>query len=356
MDSENHGSMHLKRPVSEGDLAAAAAEAEAADYKPREHVKEVRLGLRHRDSFAIRKHRAEDHLNGNNKVGHAHTDSILAALAASTGGTEEDILDDIEDDTAGDDDDEEEEGEQDEGGQDDDYHVSTSDITSPSRGVTGIQEQGTNGVEPSPKKRNPLSRFRSLAKGVGSLLGLRKSKKRRNADSSNNKLQLSIPEDAVVTHQPSLLLPASPTPTPRKSTPDKSMRSPIFRSLSLSLRGSKNSPNVSSPKPAPKILSPNLLNATHHEILTPTGILKSRSKLNNTPVSAMRKASDSKMQDSMNRRISFADHHGHKLEAVKFCDDLHYSDQADHSESESWSAEDNDYEGSSRSSGGCILM
>ena len=36
------------------------------------------------------------------------------------------------------------------------------------------------------------------------------------------------------------------------------------------------------------------------------------------------------------RRISFADSRGHELERVKFCDDLHYSENSDHSESEGW--------------------
>lgn len=36
------------------------------------------------------------------------------------------------------------------------------------------------------------------------------------------------------------------------------------------------------------------------------------------------------------RKLTYADHHGGKLENIRFCADLHYSENSDHSESEGW--------------------
>jgi hypothetical protein len=41
-------------------------------------------------------------------------------------------------------------------------------------------------------------------------------------------------------------------------------------------------------------------------------------------------------QRASRRRISFADQHGHDLEVVRFCDDLHYSAMSDHSQDGDW--------------------
>lgn len=208
------GGGKLKRPSSTGDvysIQASAAQQEQV-YKPEEHKKEVRLGLRHRDSFAV--HRV--HLKGGPQHAGGAPGSppnkadMLAAWNKSPGplppgskkrstsgkgaaggagrrGSEEGDDEDDEDEQSAptalltEDDLAELEAESaNEGGDDSDSHSSSGGS---GRQTPPHSPGGSSLGSPSPsspgRTTNP---FRSVAKGVGSFLGLRKGRRQRLAE------------------------------------------------------------------------------------------------------------------------------------------------------------------------------
>lgn len=177
-----HKQPSLRRPSSSGDVTTDPV------YNVTEHKKEVRLGLRHRDSFAVHRGHMKGGAGGGAIVGGGNNAAILAAwnkAPTPTGGKRPSVVkagaaaaaagSDASAAAAG-------------GGKsagagtgpssdasdaDDSGHGSESETD----GGAGHSSGGEDGLSPRP--RNP---FRSMAKGVGSFLGLRKSKRQREAE------------------------------------------------------------------------------------------------------------------------------------------------------------------------------
>lgn len=139
-------------------MASAIDGGDEQVYDIVEHKKEVRLGLRHRNSFAVMQHQ---------KKGQAVDDSdsmaaILAALAepGEKGSSGEDAFD--EDDEV-----------LEEGGPD-----------AGDRGAAGAEDKVDRVLNAMIKAQEARKRnvFMSMLKGMGARLGLRKSKKQRQAE------------------------------------------------------------------------------------------------------------------------------------------------------------------------------
>ena len=355
---------------SEG-FKAAAAEAEAADYKIEEHQKEVRLGLRHRDSFAVRRSHAPPAASApvapGSPVNPLVTAAAGVAAVAAAGGGEADNGGDDDDDFGSDDD----EG-GDEGGA---GPLSPSGAASSAGGSGVIFSPGGSAMSPggsalSPEaveRRRGVARLRSVAKGLGALLGLRTSKKKRAADAAAAATAAGAPPEAVAAAAAAAAAMSPSGRSPRVAVKKVAGSPGLQRTLSLSFGPRTHSPagdagaaaraaaaaTAAAAAEAAKPRGPDPISRNHLEPQSPRSILrvgaagggsgsarKQRASaaggddgdepgLSTTPNSAGKRS-------ALKRRISFADHHGHKLEAVKFCDDLHYSDKSDHSESAAW--------------------
>lgn len=421
----------LKRPASSDNIRRDGDEETV--YEPSEHKKEVRLGLRHRDSFAV--HRA--HVKG----GAAPTALLTAA--------------DLEDD---------EESDSGRGGR---------KAGSPARGGAGAAaspsmsddegdeeafaasdsdlEGGSGGGSDSDGKkgRNP---FRSMAKGVGSFLGLRKSKKKRAEEEAARAAADAATEAArsvggrrgSITNYPgqcnqrqvaAVIPPPLPSPrgsgssvgstgstgVPLSTVPPGALLAstggsgrslgplPLPPKAHGAAGGAGRAPPPPGPPPAgrpaaaaaaaaagssadrsapppppgnpaavrqaaacavppsPPPRPPGMpasagggspvgtpggsalrdsvpgraadpINNNHRSPSSAPGILRT------APTSGRRmreseggeSARSAGTASSGKRRLTFADHHGGKLENVRFCADLHYSENSDHSESEGW--------------------
>jgi hypothetical protein len=221
-----------------------------------------------------------------------------------------------------------------------------------------------SGLPPPGKKK---SRLRSMAKGVGSFLGLRKSKRRRQLEQQQQQMLAaslqgaSAVAAAVVPAAP----PRPPAPTPG-SPPGPGAPS---RSASVPEASPPPPPPVSPPPPGPRIAGVRPSNPAGRVAGSPPlvasgvvgaspggaaslapstsaadqsspvrGILKS--PVRSAAASPASKATSPGFAASppggvvLKRKISFADQHGKMLNNIHFCDDLHYSAQSDHSSAE----------------------
>lgn len=433
--SSNPAHAALKRPASSDNIRRDGDEETV--YEPAEHKKEVRLGLRHRDSFAV--HRA--HVKG----GAAPTALLTAA--------------DLEDD------DESDSGRggrkggsparggagaaaspsmSDDEGDEEAFAASDSDL----EGAAGGDGEGRKG-------RNP---FRSMAKGVGSFLGLRKSKKKRAeeeaakaaADAATEAARTVGGRRGSITNYPgqtnqklvAAVLPP-PAPSPRSSGssvsstgsagvplsavppgallanaggsgrslvpaplppkphgaaggagrpppppgPPPAGRASATAAPAAGAAGDRGAPPPPPPgnpaavrqaaacavPPSPPPRPPGMpatagagggspvtpgsggaglrdsvpgraadpINTNHRSPSAVPGILRTaptsgRRMRESEGGDAAASARSAGSAGSGKRKLTYADHHGGKLENIRFCADLHYSENSDHSESEGW--------------------
>jgi hypothetical protein len=80
--------------------------------------------------------------------------------------------------------------------------------------------------------------------------------------------------------------------------------------------------------------------ATSGDVVTPLNLTFAVEPTPGSPPRSPRAGLASGPDKQDRRRISFADAHGHDLESVRFCDDLHYSAMSDHSQAGDWDFDD----------------
>jgi hypothetical protein len=458
-DAAQNGSPAVLRRVPSTTDAVINSLPDMPEYAVSEHKREVRLGLRHRDSFAVHtRHLGDPNFQRSNP-------SVVTLLAAMRDNKQQSTSFD------GDDFDEEDQeaancvknkdwesllGLGEAGGR---FVVLPADVrpdlprlTLPI--VALAADELHEHLEYVKRKKNKL---RSVAKGIGSFLGLRKSKKKRIAEEQKKLSALQLAKLLPTTAQifgVVVIVPytdavacglnivaaadagspmkrpaglqsdssqASPSTTTAGTTGSNGVGSPseplhAFRldsgteaaSPSLQSRtdsdesinkrqppppppppshangaaagsGSESPRPVFNatgvpippppPPPRPQVESDNsttegpvglnLLSTTHRDRPSPRSILKASvirresSSGTSTPSGETNGAGALPVPPAQHstppgspaltgpkRKISFADQHGGELEDVHFCEDLHYSVNADHSESDGWEGDE----------------
>lgn len=185
-------------------------------------------------------------------------------------------------------------------------------------GVVQAPGPPSAGGAASSSQKKKKSRLRSMAKGVGSFLGLRKSKKKRQKELEAAAATTGAPPVAGALFRsssapemqapaqegrPGVVVPSSPPPRVAGS-----------RSAGVGAFSPAASADVVGPSASPV-----------------RGILKSPVRKATSPAAAAALSPASPGGPASRRRISFADQHGATLANVRYCEDLHYSAIADHS-------------------------
>lgn len=207
---------------------------------------------------------------------------------------------------------------------------------------------------PQPERKK--NRFRSVAKGMGSFLGLRKSKKKRLAEEAaaaevaarggslaEQAAAAALASEAV---QPNLfggIFRRSTSISSITSPSSVSMTSPSGSSLSRGMSVSRvdfNDPASGSPSSFPIRDNDGLFIPGHYRQrdTPPPSALRIISAYGPHSSSGGGRVSELMALDGplMKRRLTFADQHGQSITNIRFCSTLHYSEGAEHEE---WDSE-----------------
>jgi len=384
------------------------------DNKITINKREMRLGLRHRDSFAVHK----QHLHQNPHGVHSNVNSMTNTVSItaptmtrnasdpslrqhqssmselfgnippspSSSNNNLDINDILGDDLDLNNNINDEEGGPDDNDDDTTVTIDPSNesdvlrvlesmaINSPAQHeaiMKAIQENNdpnnnlTNIDDPTRKK----NKLRSVIKGVGSYLGLRKSKKKRLAEAAQAAaLAAAMNNGGVV---PPGTIPPVTTTTTTSSSSTQNSDSNLLKRL---LFRSKSSPSLQNDEdrlrdptsPLPQLHTPQhqhhhtsstgtvytgpnrdeygMYLPNHHRDTPARSIIKSPGNNNNSARRTLEITSPNGQKEK--RRIVFLDiAYGEPLEQVRYCDDLHYSENSQHVD---WDEEDD--------AGKCMIM
>jgi hypothetical protein len=222
---------------------------------------------------------------------------------------------------------------------------------------------------PQPERKK--SRFRSVAKGMGSFLGLRKSKKKRLAEEAaaaevaarGGSLAEQAAAAALASEaaQPNIFggifRRSISAPMASFSSPSVSISSPSGGTLSRSVsRGVDFNDQMSgSPSSFPVRDSEGLFIPGHYRPrdVPPTSALRTVSAYGpqaggGGSIHINEQMMMARDGPSMKRRLTFADQHGQSITNTRYCSTLHYSEGAEH--------EDWDNDGSDQGSSRCSVM
>ena len=285
---------------------------------------ERRLGIRHRDSFVLRRTSEVPHHEAKPGASGVHVAPEMEAALRSLRAAGDDALAGDEVTDAG-----EETGRASSDGSGASPRPGSwtdADFDAAMNNLETLRVEGADGSAPVRKK----SRMRSIAKGIASALGLRKGKKRRAAEDAaalaaqvaTLSVRGAVGGAAFPAAAPSALMSPSVAPmrNARGAAADVSGADSAGGSAEEAVGFSIGAQAV-----VGMPLRDDLGDFTpgHRRDLAPTSILKGSAL-------AAGDARGAASAGSARRGIVFADHQGHALRDVRFSDRLHYSDDSEH--------------------------